>query len=926
MKEIMKARKRDAPVKPPAQLEPHPGDLFVPPMLFLVCGMFARLRSKPSPEKFPGTLVLRCYRKGEVICRQNEPGWTAFAILSAADLQALHAERARLLDELPGKLQLAVQDDRQEDARKLREHIAALHRADLPPRPDSPLPPQGDPATVYLDSSRQQARKQGLLRRLFSSPKRSPRKQRFIPVDPATALEHGTRQATLPEGKIFGQWSCIYGTPRSATIVAERDCYVLEMLRNVLDSILGDRHFQEETDREYVSGTLDNYLPGLEIFSELTAEQLAEVRQVVELVRYGDGQIIFDRGDPPDCMYLVRRGVVKVLLNDWPLLASADVLDWPALASAIGKQERDTPPLVHIGRKLDQFNAVARDRLLRSIEAPEGRPTALWAINSLLKDRHLRDVESAKTKKPEVAEELKPLLASPAFKEALASDFPDKELDWSDQDWRRYNRLLLESACPGLLRTVRLPRKESGSDRPAQSRSENILAYLSQGDFFGEMGVMLNEPRNATCVAYVHPRPEADEVDPVGDRWRREEARIELVKIPKELFHKLCDRYPSFKARVDVVIRQRQARTRHYQSSPSWEDSGPVHHSDRFQSLGLIQGQKLMLIDLDRCTRCDECVKACVSTHEDGRSRLFLDGPRFGRYLIPTTCRSCRDPVCMIGCPVGSIRRGDNLEIVIEDWCIGCQLCAKNCPYGSIQMHDLGILPEESHGWAYLPAARVSGDGWTKPAFKDRHWLEGTSPFWSDVDLEATLDLALKGAPATPDRSRAICFRKEFTLDGEILARAESAFKVVIEAAAEEVVVEGTGRQAKLTRFLPVWLNGEPVPLECWKPDRNKPEAPARGLACVFEISGDDRKRFLRAGRNVLAVQATPLAGKRDPAGARLLQTAIDEIRTSGAVIPLRAVVCDQCSTLPDQVQACVHACPHDAAMRRDAWTDFPVR
>jgi Fe-S-cluster-containing hydrogenase component 2 len=43
----------------------------------------------------------------------------------------------------------------------------------------------------------------------------------------------------------------------------------------------------------------------------------------------------------------------------------------------------------------------------------------------------------------------------------------------------------------------------------------------------------------------------------------------------------------------------------------------------------------------------------------------------------------------MIGCPVGSIHKGGNGQIVIEDWCIGCEICAKQCPYDAINMHSL---------------------------------------------------------------------------------------------------------------------------------------------------------------------------------------------------------------------------------------------
>ena len=89
----------------------------------------------------------------------------------------------------------------------------------------------------------------------------------------------------------------------------------------------------------------------------------------------------------------------------------------------------------------------------------------------------------------------------------------------------------------------------------------------------------------------------------------------------------------------------------------------------------------------------------------------------------------------------------------------------------------------------------------------------------------------------------------------------------------------------------------------------------------VFELAGEARG-LLHAGKNVLAARATGVPGKRGV----LLQVALDEVRPSGAVLPLKAVVCDQCSTLPGQMQACVHACPHDAAKRVDAWTAFPAR
>jgi Fe-S-cluster-containing hydrogenase component 2/CRP-like cAMP-binding protein len=107
--------------------------------------------------------------------------------------------------------------------------------------------------------------------------------------------------------------------------------------------------------------------------------------------------------------------------------------------------------------------------------------------------------------------------------------------------------------------------------------------------------------------------------------------------------------------------------------------------------LNLYNSQNVLLIDLDRCTRCDECVRACSDAH-GGVSRFTRDGPRFGNYLVTLACRACSDPKCMSRCPVGSIRRHASLEIHIENWCVGCGNCAEDCPFGNINMVELEVL------------------------------------------------------------------------------------------------------------------------------------------------------------------------------------------------------------------------------------------
>ena len=213
------------------------------------------------------------------------------------------------------------------------------------------------------------------------------------------------------------------------------------------------------------------------------------------------------------------------------------------------------------------------------------------------------------------------------------------------------------------------------------------LAYQAQGDVIGEMGVICNEPRNATCVAYDHPDGRVKMQIP-DSRSGAVPSRLELIKIRREAFMSVLSSSPELGYRLKELV-QRRRPTLEPAATTQSESRWNLRSLPEYDELGLVQGQQLMLIDLDRCTRCGQCVKACVDAHDDGHTRLYLDGPRFGDYLVPISCRKCLDPVCMIGCPVGSIHRGDNGEIRIRDWCIGCSLCERQCPYGSIHMTNL---------------------------------------------------------------------------------------------------------------------------------------------------------------------------------------------------------------------------------------------
>jgi CRP-like cAMP-binding protein/Fe-S-cluster-containing hydrogenase component 2 len=231
---------------------------------------------------------------------------------------------------------------------------------------------------------------------------------------------------------------------------------------------------------------------------------------------------------------------------------------------------------------------------------------------------------------------------------------------------------------------------------------EMVRTYLGRGDYFGEIGLIFNQPRSATCTA----------LDTVS-----------LVKIAKTDFEQMLANFPAVKDTLTQV-----AETRLKASEKKELPRGL--NLDEFLNQGLFEAQNLLVIDLDRCTRCDLCVRACAEAH-DGVTRLLRDGLRYDKYLVATTCRTCRDPLCMTQCPVGSIRRKDSLEIIIEDWCIGCSKCAELCPFGNINMHPVELMEELKTA----QVAPVAGATPKTPAAPKKSFKAATCDLCTDLSM-----------------------------------------------------------------------------------------------------------------------------------------------------------------------------------------------
>jgi cGMP-dependent protein kinase 2 len=251
-----------------------------------------------------------------------------------------------------------------------------------------------------------------------------------------------------------------------------------------------------------------------------------------------------------------------------------------------------------------------------------------------------------------------------------------------------------------------------------------FLSYLPAGAYVGEMALMTGGKRSATVRAAI---------------------KSEVIKLNGDKFRRLLDRKPALKERFEADMSIRRGMNDTIEAKKDSFGSVVDLYSSQAAFLvenGIGEATDVLLIDEKLCVGCDNCEKACADSH-DGLSRLNREAGRTYAHLhVPTSCRHCEHPHCMIDCPPNAIHRGPDGEVFIDDSCIGCGNCQRNCPYGVIRMDKVPPKKPSLLAWLFFGA----GPGPGEPSKK---WVaERVSPETPKRAIKCDMCSGIKGGPA----------------------------------------------------------------------------------------------------------------------------------------------------------------------------------
>eukprot|EP00397_Hematodinium_sp_SG-2012_P002186 GEMP01002192.1.p1 GENE.GEMP01002192.1~~GEMP01002192.1.p1 ORF type:complete len:968 (+),score=173.95 GEMP01002192.1:11-2914(+) len=114
---------------------------------------------------------------------------------------------------------------------------------------------------------------------------------------------------TMSRGQAFGEISLINKCPRSATVVSTTNGGLWGVQHLEFRSVL-----QSLSSRNYAENR--RFLEAAEIFNPLTDLQKKKVCDAMHISMHAEGTTIVKQGEPGDCLYCIKSGVLQVLINE----------------------------------------------------------------------------------------------------------------------------------------------------------------------------------------------------------------------------------------------------------------------------------------------------------------------------------------------------------------------------------------------------------------------------------------------------------------------------------------------------------------------------------------------------------------------------------------------------------------------------------
>ena len=413
-----------------------------------------------------------------------------------------------------------------------------------------------------------------------------------------------------------------------------------------------------------VSDWLEFLRSNVSILEGMSPLQMREFMLDSEVRAYDEDEIIFERNEPGSSLFGIAQGSVLVEVDPTN----------PAITVPLGTGEIFGEVGLISGRRRGATVRAGEPSIV--VEIPRTAalrlqsqvPAARAAIARISTERQLLQLFKSGLKKEDVAE----VAAGAQLLTIKAGDAVITEgEEGNDIFVIRSGSMIVEKTVGG---------------KPV------FLSYLPAGSFVGEMALIGGGRRTATVRAAI---------------------KSDVIRLPGEAFARLMERNTALAERVRRDMASRQDLNAFIEAKKD-SFSGVVDmYSATAKFLvdnGIGEATDVLLIDENLCVGCDNCEKACADSH-DGLSRLDREaGKTYAHLHVPTSCRHCEHPHCMADCPPNAIHRGPDGEVFIDDTCIGCGNCQRNCPYGVIRMDKVPPKKPGLLSWLFFGAGPGPGE------------------------------------------------------------------------------------------------------------------------------------------------------------------------------------------------------------------------